>query len=174
MKLPVHYHPTTTVLVDDSDSFLRSLSFQLDPAQPNISFHDTVAALEWFGRSVRSADLPLLVNFDDPHQSSDRRNVTVDMARIWRISAQPKRFTIPSVLVVDYSMPQMDGVQAAREIAKSGADIPILLFSLNLSPEIMEMARNNGLRGAISKSEISKLPYAIKALQRGETFFYAS
>jgi hypothetical protein len=31
-----------------------------------------------------------------------------------------------------------------------------------------------GLRGAISKAEISKLHYAIKALQRGETFFSAS
>ena len=64
--------------------------------------------------------------------------------------------------------------EAAREIAKSGTDIPILLFSLNLSPQIMELARSAGLRGAMSKSEISKLPYAIRALQRGETFFYAS
>ena len=31
-------------------------------------------------------------------------------------------------------MPQMDGVQAARKIAESGADIPILPFTLNLSP----------------------------------------
>jgi len=69
-------------------------------------------------------------------------------------------------------MPQMDGVQAAREIAKSGTKIPILLFTLNLSPQLMELARNAGLRGAISKSEISKLLYAITALQRGETFFY--
>ena len=29
--LPLYAHPTLTVLVDDSDSFLRSLSFQLDP-----------------------------------------------------------------------------------------------------------------------------------------------
>ena len=80
----------------------------------------------------------------------------------------------PDLILMDFSMPQMDGVQAAREIAKSGTDIPILLFTLNLSPQIMEMARNAGLRGAISKSEISKLPYAIKAVQRGETFFLAS
>jgi hypothetical protein len=37
-----------------------------------------------------------------------------------------------------------------------------------------ELARNAGLRGAMSKSEISRLPYAIKALQRGETFFYST
>jgi DNA-binding NarL/FixJ family response regulator len=80
----------------------------------------------------------------------------------------------PDLILMDFSMPQMDGVQAAREIAKSGAHIPILLFTLNLSPQFMEMARNAGLRGAMSKSEISKLPYAIRALQRGETFFYAS
>jgi DNA-binding NarL/FixJ family response regulator len=80
----------------------------------------------------------------------------------------------PDLILMDFSMPQMNGVQAAREIAKSGTDIPILLFTLNLSPQVMELARNAGLRGAISKSEISKLPYAIKAVQRGETFFYSS
>ena len=31
MKLPVYAHPTMTVLVDDSDTFLHSLVFQLDP-----------------------------------------------------------------------------------------------------------------------------------------------
>lgn len=80
----------------------------------------------------------------------------------------------PDLILMDFSMPQMDGVQAAQEIAKSGTDIPILLVTLNLSSEILELARNAGLRGAMSKSEISKLPFAIKALQRGETFFYAS
>jgi DNA-binding NarL/FixJ family response regulator len=77
----------------------------------------------------------------------------------------------PDLILMDFSMPQMDGVQAARKIAESGTDIPILLFALNLSPQIMELARDAGLRSAISKAEISKLPYAIKAIQRGETFF---
>jgi DNA-binding NarL/FixJ family response regulator len=81
---------------------------------------------------------------------------------------------VPHLILMDFLMPQMDGVQAAREIAKSGTDIPILLLTLNLSPQIMELARNAGLRGAISKTEISKIPYAIRALQRGETFFSAS
>jgi DNA-binding NarL/FixJ family response regulator len=80
----------------------------------------------------------------------------------------------PDLILMDFLMPQMDGVQAAREIAKSGTDIPILLFTLYLSPQIMELARSAGFRGAVSKSEISKIPYAIKAVQRGETFFLAS
>ena len=89
-------------------------------------------------------------------------------------AVEKARQLAPDIILMDFSMPQMDGVQAARKIAESGTDIPILLFTLNLSPQIMELARNAGLRGAVSKSEISKLPYAIKALQRGESFFYAS
>ena len=89
-------------------------------------------------------------------------------------AVEKARQLAPDIILMDFSMPQMDGVQAAREIAKSGTGIPILLFTLNLSPQVMELARKAGLRGAISKSEISKIPYAIKAIQRGETFFYAS
>jgi DNA-binding NarL/FixJ family response regulator len=80
----------------------------------------------------------------------------------------------PDLILMDFLMPQMNGVQAARQIAESGADIPILLFTLHLSPQLMELARDAGLRGAISKAEISMLPYAIKAIQRGETFFYST
>ncbi|PYX83683.1 MAG: hypothetical protein DMG68_21900 [Acidobacteria bacterium] len=35
----------------------------------------------------------------------------------------------PDLILMDFSMPQMDGVQAARKIAESGTDIPILLFT---------------------------------------------
>jgi DNA-binding NarL/FixJ family response regulator len=89
-------------------------------------------------------------------------------------AVEKARQLAPDIILMDFSMPQMDGVQAAREIAKSGTGTPILLFTRNLSPEIMELARNAGLRGAISKSAISKIPYAIKAFQSGETFFYVS
>lgn len=88
-------------------------------------------------------------------------------------AVEKARQLAPDLILMDFSMPQMDGVQAAYEITKTGKDIPILLFTLNLSPQIMELARKAGFRGVMSKAEISKIPYAIKALQRGETFFYA-
>jgi CheY-like chemotaxis protein len=111
MRLPILFHPTTAVLVDDSDSFLKSLSFQLDPLLPSKTFHDTAVALDWFARSTRREDLPLHVDFDSLNQSPDQPNVAVDMRRIHRVCEQALRFTIPSVLVVDYSMPQMNGVE---------------------------------------------------------------
>jgi DNA-binding NarL/FixJ family response regulator len=63
----------------------------------------------------------------------------------------------PDLILMGFSMPQMDGVQAAREIAKSGTDIPILLLTLNLSTQIMGLGRNAGLRGAISNSSAFRI-----------------
>jgi len=56
--------------------------------------------------------------------------------------------------------------------ANTRNDIPILLYTLHLSPQMIELARDAGMRGAIAKEEMSKIRFAIKALQRGETFFY--
>jgi CheY-like chemotaxis protein len=143
MKLPVFFHPTTTVLVDDSDTFLRSLAFQLDPMQVSVSFYDPALALDWIERSARSSSLPLQVDFDNPNQPAEQRNVKVDVENIHRISAQPQRFAIPSVLVVDYSMPQMDGLSFCEAIRH----LPCkkILFTGAADEKIAVQAFNRGL-----------------------------
>src|SRR5450830_872460 len=105
MHLPVYSHPTLTVLVDDSDSFLKSLSFQLDPMLASRTFHDTGAALQWLlqrGAGAPAGGVPLHVNFDMHNLPADQCNVALDLERIYRISEQSGRFALPSVLVVDY------------------------------------------------------------------------
>src|ERR1700757_2148321 len=111
MHLPVYSHPTLTVLVDDSDSFLKSLSFQLDPMLAAKTFHDTNVALQWLRQSAQRDEAPLHAHFDPPHQPADQYNVALDLDRIYRISERRQRFATPSVLVVDYSMPQMNGLE---------------------------------------------------------------
>ena len=80
MSLPLYTHPTLTVLVDDSDSFLRSLSFQLDPIHASKTFHDTTTALHWLrhgeqGRRGTPPLTPLHMNFDTQNQPGDQFNV---------------------------------------------------------------------------------------------------
>ncbi|MGK5038224.1 hypothetical protein [Janthinobacterium sp. LB3P118] len=111
MQLPVYTHPTLSVLIDDSDSFLKSLAFQLDPGLARKTFHDTSSVLHWLRHSTPLGEMPLHVNFDTQNLPPDQCNVALDLERIWRISAQAQRFAVPSVLVVDYSMPQMNGLE---------------------------------------------------------------
>ena len=113
MQLPVYTHPTLTVLVDDSDSFLKSLSFQLDPRLASQTFFDSRSARDWIERNAcgQPCSAPLHVNFDTQNQTPDQCNVAVDVERIYRIAERRERFATPAVLVVDYSMPQMNGIE---------------------------------------------------------------
>jgi CheY-like chemotaxis protein len=143
MHLPVYAHPTLTVLVDDSDSFLRSLSFQLDPMLANKTFHDTAEALQWLCASAPISAVPLHINFDMQNLPADQCNVALDLERIYRIAEQRERFAIPSVLVVDYSMPQMNGV----EFCEAVAHLPCkkILFTGAADEKVAVSAFNRGL-----------------------------
>ncbi len=114
--LPVYQYPTLTVLVDDSQSFLDSLVFQLSPQLGCKSFYDAGSALDWLRQACRQHCFGemnglLHVGYDEDSDSLERRNVSIYLDRIYRIVMDRKRFALPSVVVVDYAMPQMNGVE---------------------------------------------------------------
>ncbi|NGZ84399.1 response regulator [Duganella aceris] len=171
MPIPVYSHPTLTVLIDDSDSFLRSLSFQLDSMLANKTFHDTSAALHWLRQSGQDDDVPLHVNFDMQNLPADQCNVALDLERIYRIAEQRQRFATPSVLVVDYSMPQMSGL----EFCEAVAHLPCkkILFTGAADEKVAVSAFNRGLIDRyIKKSDdhaLDMLEIEIATMQR--TYF---
>lgn len=168
MQLPVYTHPTLTVLIDDSDSFLKSLAFQLDPGLARKTFHDTSSALHWLRHSAQPGETPLHVNFDTQNLPPDQCNVALDIERIWRISGQAQRFAVPSVLVVDYSMPQMNGLEFCQAVR----DLPCkkILFTGAADEKVAVTAFNRGLIDRyIKKSDddaLDILEQEIVALQR--------
>jgi DNA-binding NarL/FixJ family response regulator len=80
----------------------------------------------------------------------------------------------PDVIVLDFLMPGMNGMQAAREIGKLIPDVPILMFTTHLSRQLVEEARNVGIRGAVAKSDARHVIDGLEALLRHESFFYSS
>jgi DNA-binding NarL/FixJ family response regulator len=78
----------------------------------------------------------------------------------------------PDLVVLDFAMPVMNGLQSAAEIARTIPHIPILLFSMFLSNQLIELARGVGVRGAVSKADVIRdLVQGVEALLRNETFF---
>ena len=77
----------------------------------------------------------------------------------------------PDVVVMDLSMPVMNGLRATQEITALGTRVPILMFSMYLSPHFTESARAVGARGAVSKSEPHQVIRAVETLLTGKTFF---
>ena len=79
----------------------------------------------------------------------------------------------PDVIVLDFLMPGMDGLQAAREIGKVVPSTPILMFTMHMSRQLMHEARKVGIQGAVAKSDVTRVIEGLEALLRHEQFFGA-
>ena len=79
----------------------------------------------------------------------------------------------PDLVILDFRMPSLNGLQAAQMIHTADPRIPLLLFTLDgIAPPLKELARRAGFRGALAKSEgIFALSQAIEELLQGKTFF---
>jgi DNA-binding NarL/FixJ family response regulator len=84
-----------------------------------------------------------------------------------------ERFQIirPDVVVLDFQMPEMNGLDAAKIITRLSPETPILMVTLYLSKQLSEEARKAGIRGTCAKSDISCVVDAVGALLRQETYF---
>ncbi len=77
----------------------------------------------------------------------------------------------PDVVLLDLVMPGMSGLDAARELAQSEPELPILLCSVQLSTFVVDEAEKAGIQGAVSKSKVSQIIAGIAALLRHERFY---
>jgi DNA-binding NarL/FixJ family response regulator len=80
----------------------------------------------------------------------------------------------PDLVVMDFLMPRMNGIEAGRAIAKLFPLTPILLCTVSLSPQLVKLARGAGISGTLSKGSLNIMPTCIEGLLRGETCFRAS
>ena len=79
----------------------------------------------------------------------------------------------PDIVILDLTMPVMGGFEAARELRKVLPDIPVLIYSMHESDQLIKESRRIGVRGFVSKSEISKaLPEAVNALVVQKATFF--
>ena len=89
-----------------------------------------------------------------------------------REAVEKARQLQPDLVVLDFSMPIMNGLQAAKEISQQFPQIPLLLFSMFLSRQLVEEARKLGFRGAVAKSDVSRdLLNGVETLLNDKEFF---
>jgi DNA-binding NarL/FixJ family response regulator len=77
---------------------------------------------------------------------------------------------IPDVVVLDFFMPGMTGVEAARELKKSSSFSSRPIITLEITAQLVEQAKSVGIRGAVQKADTGEMIRGVEALLRKETF----
>src|SRR6201996_9171795 len=77
----------------------------------------------------------------------------------------------PKVVVMDLSMPELDGVQATKEIVKHLPSTEVLVLSMHAEDNYVRNALDAGARGYLLKSAIDvDLVGAIRSVSEGKRF----
>lgn len=78
----------------------------------------------------------------------------------------------PDVAILDYSLPVLNGLEAARQLQKSSPNVQVLIYTMHDDDMLIRAALKAGARGYLLKSEDDdELVTAIQALTRGKTYF---
>jgi two-component system, NarL family, response regulator NreC len=60
----------------------------------------------------------------------------------------------PDLIILDLTMPEMNGLEAARQIRNSSPDTKIVIFSMHESPQVRKESRDAGANAFVSKSAL--------------------
>lgn len=77
----------------------------------------------------------------------------------------------PDMILLDFQMPDLNGIDVARQIAELFPEIPILMVTIHLSRQLTDEARKVGIRGVCSKSDVGSIVEAVDTLLHERTYF---
>jgi DNA-binding NarL/FixJ family response regulator len=80
--------------------------------------------------------------------------------------------TKPQLVLMDIGMPNLNGLEAARQILAAAPDVAILILTMHDSDNVVREVLRAGARGFVLKSDAGRdLVAAVEALQLQRTFF---
>ncbi len=163
------FYPTTVMFVDDNQQYLSSMGTKLrrrGAYRYFVSPHDALSFLE--GQRVASAASGCVSLFaDNPNPVGDHV-IRLDLRSIVRTLLNPARFAEVSVVVINYDMPGINGLELCRKLAH----LPVrkLLFTGSADERLAVEAFNEGvIDGFLSKGTqdvFERLGERIEELQR--------
>lgn len=135
------YFKSKIVLVDDNDSFLNNLSYKLSDNYLLDTYNDPHKALENILSVYNNDKVSNLIN--EIETEDDELFYSIDFSKIKTISEESNKNQLVSVVIVDYSMPLMNGIEFCKKLSH----LPVLKIMLtgHADFKLAVDAFNNGI-----------------------------
>ncbi len=81
----------------------------------------------------------------------------------------------PDIIVIDISMPVLNGIEAARQLKKSGSEVKIVFLTVHEDPDFVQAALASGACGYVVKPRLATdLVRAVEAAMADRRFISPS
>ncbi|GAA5787092.1 response regulator [Chitiniphilus shinanonensis] len=165
------YFPSSVLFVDDNADYLANLALALDPDLACRLHSNPLVSLATLNQSPPASALVdrycSLFQFQERPQPGQRL-MEFDLERVLREVYNPGRFDLVTVLVIDYAMPGLDGLEYCRHVRDPA--VKKILLTGKADEKIAVQAFNQGLIDRFlpkqSPDLVMRLTQDIRALQQ--------
>jgi CheY-like chemotaxis protein len=166
-SIPTCYFPSTALFLDDSRDFLLNFVLQLDENVSYRIFDAPLEALDCLNKKRCEVDLLSRHCLSEYTEAKNcpltNHTINLDLAAIHAEIYNPSRFSEISVVVVDYAMPGMDGLEFCRRMENS--NIKKILLTGQADENMAISAFNEGLiHRYIKKSDVNVAELITKSI----------
>jgi two-component system, NarL family, invasion response regulator UvrY len=121
----------------------------------------------------------ILVVDDNPAVRHYLRAI-LEQQSAWRVCGEARtgeealcqvKESTPDVILLDFQMPGVNGLDVARELSRTCPNIPILMITVHMSSHLAAAAKAVGIRGACAKSDVGSIVEAVQAVLHRKTYF---
>ena len=123
--------------------------------------------------------IKILVADDNPAVRHYLRGL-LELQNDWKVSDEARtggealeriKENPPDMVLLDFQMPDLNGLDVARKVGQLFPQIPILMVTIHLSQQLADEAKKAGIRGVCLKSDVGSIVGAIDAVLHQQTYF---
>lgn len=167
--IPVFSIPSTTIFIDDSYNFLTNFTLGFSDKLSFATFKSPLEALKLINNNYQQSDhfsqRCVSEYLDSNRWPMTNQTINIDLSAIHMEVYNPKRFSEISVIVVDYAMPEMNGLEFCKQIENPA--IKKILLTGEADESIAIQAFNEGIiHRFVQKSNVDVTNVVLQAIQQ--------